>query len=84
MSIVELGIKKPITTLMLACSIIIFALVCYRHIPVELYPNYEFGEVSVKSHLRGGIPASEVEKYVTRPMEEVFSEVNGVKEIISA
>ena len=84
MSIVELGIKKPVTTLMLACGIIIFALVCYRHIPVELYPNYEFGEVSVISHLRGGIPASEVEKYVTRPMEEVFSEVNGVKEIISA
>ncbi|MFH0948780.1 MAG: efflux RND transporter permease subunit [Elusimicrobiota bacterium] len=84
MSIVELGIKKPVTTLMLACSIIIFALVGFKHIPVELYPNYEFGEVSIISHLRGGIPASEVEKYVTRPMEEVFSEVNGVKDMTSA
>jgi len=84
MSIVELGIKKPVTTLMLACSILVFALVSIKHIPIELYPNYESGEVSVISHLRGGVPASEVEKYVTRPMEEVFSEVNGVKEIISA
>ncbi len=84
MSIVELGIKKPVTTLMLMCSIFVFSLVSIRYINVELYPNYEFGEVSVISHLRGGVPASEVEKYVTRPMEEVFSEVNGVKEIISA
>ena len=84
MSIVELGIKKPVTTLMLVCAIFIFAILSFRFIPVELYPNYEFGEISVISRLRGGVPASEVEKYVTRPMEEVFSEVNGVKEIISA
>lgn len=84
MSIVELGIKKPVTTLMLSFGIVVFALLSIKNIAVELYPNYEFGEISVISHLRGGVPASEVEKYVTRPMEEVFSEVNGVKEIISA
>ncbi len=84
MSIVNLGIRKPVTTLMLAFAIIVFSSIGIKFIPVELYPNYEFGEISVISHLRGGVPASEVEKYVTRPMEEVFSEVNGVKEIISA
>lgn len=81
---IDLGIKRPITTLMLAISILFFSILLLPKIQVELYPNYEIGEVSVISHLRGGVPASEVEKYVTRPMEEVFSEISGAKEIISA
>jgi HAE1 family hydrophobic/amphiphilic exporter-1 len=81
---IEIGIKRPITTLMLAISILFFSILILPKIPIDLYPNYEYGEVSVISHLRGGVPASEVEKYVTRPMEDVFSEVNGVKEMISA
>ncbi|MCX8029905.1 MAG: efflux RND transporter permease subunit, partial [Brevinematales bacterium] len=84
MSLVEFGIKKPVSTLMLALSIFVFLIVVLPRIPIELYPNYEIKQVSVIAHLRGGVPASEVEKYVARPMEEVFSEINGVKEIISA
>jgi HAE1 family hydrophobic/amphiphilic exporter-1 len=81
---VKLGIKKPVTTLMLVFAIILFAIVGFTRIPVELYPNTESGEVSVITRLRGGIAAMEVEKYVTRPLEEVFSEINGLKELSSA
>lgn len=81
---VKLGIKKPVTTLMLVFAIILFAIVGFTRIPVELYPNTESGEVSVITRLRGGIAATEVEKYVTRPIEEVFSEINGLKELMSA
>ncbi|MEM2507193.1 MAG: efflux RND transporter permease subunit [Nitrososphaeria archaeon] len=84
MSIIEIGIKKPVTTLMLALSVFVFSVVILPRIPIELYPKTETGQITVISHLRGGVPASEVEKYVTMPMEEVFAEVNGVKEIISA
>ncbi|MCB4792305.1 MAG: efflux RND transporter permease subunit [Elusimicrobia bacterium] len=78
------GIQKPISTLMLVIAIILFAVVSLQRIPVELYPNYASGEVSVITRLRGGIAASEVEKYVTRPLEEVFSEINGLKELMSS
>src|SRR5512133_3790191 len=81
---IKLGIKKPITTLMLVIAIIIFAVACLPRIPVELYPNYELGEVSVITRLRGGIAATEVESNVTRPMESVFAEVNGLRELSSA
>jgi HAE1 family hydrophobic/amphiphilic exporter-1 len=53
-------------------------------IPVELNPNTQTGMVSVITRLRGGIASTEVEKYVTRPLEEVFSELNGLKEMISS
>lgn len=80
----QLGIKKPITTLMLALGIILFSTVSFFRIPVELYPSAETGEISVITRLRGGIAAAEVEKYVTRPLEEAFSEINGLKEIMSS
>jgi HAE1 family hydrophobic/amphiphilic exporter-1 len=80
----ELGIKKPITSIMLILSIILFAIVSFFRIPVELYPSTESGEISVITRLRGGIAAAEVEKYVTRPIEGAFSEINGLKELMSS
>ena len=81
---IELGIRKPITVLMLVLGIILFAVVTFSRLPVELYPNTESGEISVITRLRGGIAATEVEKYVTKPLEESFSEINGLKEMISS
>ncbi|MFA7073619.1 MAG: efflux RND transporter permease subunit [Endomicrobiaceae bacterium] len=81
---IEFGIKKPITTLMIVIAILMFSVITTLKIPVELNPSSESGLVSVITRLRGGVAASEVEKYVTRPLEEVFSELNGLKEIISS
>jgi len=81
---IKLGIERPIATLMLVLGIILFAAASFFRIPVELYPSAENGEVSVITRLRGGIAASEVEKYVTRPLEGAFSEINGLKEMMSA
>ncbi|MHB9155468.1 MAG: efflux RND transporter permease subunit [Endomicrobiales bacterium] len=80
----RLGIRRPIATLMLVLGIILFSAVSFFRIPVELYPNTDTGEISVITRLRGGIAASEVEKNVTQPLEASFSEINGLKEIISA
>ena len=81
---IELGIKKPITALMLVLGILLFAAVSFPRIPVELYPATEVAQVSIITRLRGGIAATEVEKYVTRPLEEAFSELNGLREVVSS
>ncbi|MGA2091438.1 MAG: efflux RND transporter permease subunit, partial [Endomicrobiales bacterium] len=81
---IELGIRKPIAVFMLVLAIILFAVVTFTRLPVELYPNTETGEVSIITRLRGGIAATEVEKYVTKPLEEAFAEINGLKEMISS
>jgi len=82
--IIDIGIKKPITTLMLVVALIMFSGIMVVRIPVELNPSTQSGMVSVITRLRGGVASSEVEKYVTRPLEEVFSELNGLKEMISS
>lgn len=82
--IIDIGIKKPITTLMIVIALMMFSSIMAVRIPVELNPNTSTGLVSVITRLRGGVASSEVEKYVTRPLEEVFSELNGLKEMISS
>ena len=81
---IEFGIKKPVTTLMLVVAMILFSAITTFRIPVELNPSAQSGLVSVITRLRGGVAASEVEKYVTKPLEEVFAELNGLKEMISS
>ena len=81
---IEFGIKKPVTTLMIVLALIMFTAITTFQIPVELNPTTKSSLVSVITRLRGGVASSEVEKYVTRPLEEVFSEVNGLKEMISS
>ncbi|MDR2192027.1 MAG: efflux RND transporter permease subunit [Endomicrobium sp.] len=82
--IIDIGIKKPVTTLMIVFALIMFSGIMVVRIPVELNPSTQSGMVSVITRLRGGVASSEVEKYVTRPLEEVFSELNGLKEMISS
>ena len=81
---IEFGIKKPVTTLMLVIAMILFSAITTFRVPVELNPSAQSGLVSVITRLRGGVAASEVEKYVTKPLEEVFAELNGLKEMISS
>ena len=81
---IEFGIKKPVTTLMLVIALVMFSTITTFMMPVELNPSAQSGLVSVITRLRGGVAASEVEKYVTKPLEEVFAELNGLKEMISS
>ncbi|MDR1244210.1 MAG: efflux RND transporter permease subunit [Endomicrobium sp.] len=81
---IDIGIKKPITTLMMVFALIMFSSVMATRIPVELNPSAKAGMISVITRLRGGIASSEVEKNVTRPLEEVFSELGGLSEMVSS
>ena len=81
---ISFGIKKPITTLMIVIALLMFSVITTFMMPVELNPSMQSGLVSVITRLRGGVAASEVEKYVTKPLEEVFSELNGLKEMVSS
>lgn len=52
-------------------------------LPVELYPDISFGQVSIIVYIRGGIPPTEVESMVTRPIEEAVSSVSHMESMLS-
>lgn len=83
MNLPESAIKKPVTVLMVYCGLILFGIVCLVRLPVELYPDVSFGEISIIVEVRGGIPPTEVEALVTRPVEEAVSTVSHLEEMLS-
>ncbi len=83
MNLPELSIKKPVTVLMFALIVMLFGLVSLAKLPVELYPNTSFGEISIIIQVRGGIPPTEVEAAVTKPIEEAVSTASNLQQLLS-
>jgi HAE1 family hydrophobic/amphiphilic exporter-1 len=80
MSLPAFSIKRPVTMAMVYTILILMGGLALGQLPVELYPNISFGEVSIIIEVRGGIPPTEVESMVTKPavgtvshMEEMLS-----------
>lgn len=83
MNLPELSIKKPVTVMMVTLILLIFGFVSLTKLPVELYPNTSFGEISIIIQVRGGIPPTEVEELVTKPIEEAVATVNHLEQLLS-
>ena len=62
---------------------ILIGIISLFRLPVELYPNISFGEISIIVQIRGGIPPTEVESMVTRPIEESVSTVSHLEEMLA-
>ena len=78
----KFAINRPITTLMGVMVFIIFGLMSYRSMPVNLFPNVDFPVVSIRT-LYPGADASTVETKVTDKLEEALSTIDGIKKLKS-
>ena len=83
MSLPELSIKRPITMLMVYITLILIGVLSLLQLPVELYPNISFGEISIIIQVRGGVPPTEVESLVTKQVEEAVGTVSHLEEMLS-
>lgn len=68
---------------MLTCIVLVFGVVSLTKLPVELYPNTSFGEISIIINIRGSIPPTEVESQVTRLVEDAVSSVSDLRQLLS-
>ena len=83
MSLPTFSIKRPITMLMIYTTLILLGIVSLMQLPIELYPNISFGEISIIIEVRGGIPPTEVEALVSKPVEEAVGSVSHLEEMMS-
>lgn len=83
MSLPAFSIKRPITMLMIYTILILVGFLSLLQLPVELYPNISFGEISIIIEVRGGIPPTEVETLVTKIVEEAVGTVSHLEEMLS-
>jgi len=78
----KFAINRPITTLMLVMTLIVFGMMSFRSMPVALFPSIDFPIVTIQTAYPGADPES-VESKVTDKIEEAVSGVDGIDKLIS-
>ncbi|HVR80556.1 MAG TPA: efflux RND transporter permease subunit, partial [Luteimonas sp.] len=78
MSIAELSIKRPVTTVMLFVSLFVIGLIAAVRLPLESFPSVTPPLIFVQLPYTGSTP-EEVERTVLRPVEEAMSTMSGIK-----
>lgn len=82
MSIYSAAVKKPITTILIFVAVVILGLFSLQKLPIDLYPNIEFGRIIVFTSYPGAGP-TDVEANVTNPIENVLNGIANQKHITS-
>jgi len=82
MNIAELFIKRPVMTVLIMLSILIFGIMAYRKLPVSDLPNVDFPTIQVSAGLPGASPETMASSVAT-PLERQFSTIAGVDSMSS-
>ena len=82
MSITEISIKRPVTTIMVFVSLLVVGIIATRLVPIEFFPEITFPGAFVQIPYPNATP-SEVEEQISRPIEEVLATISGIERISS-
>jgi hydrophobic/amphiphilic exporter-1 (mainly G- bacteria), HAE1 family len=83
MGLPHLSVRRPVTIVMVMLFVVIMGGSAFGRLPVELLPNFSFGDISIFVNIRGGMPPVEVESLVTKPIEESIGDVDHLRSIVS-
>jgi len=83
MSLPRLAVTRPTMIIMTFLGLTLLGIISLWRLPIELYQNSGSGIISIMTRIRGGIPPTEVETMVTRPIEEAVGTVNYLKAMYS-
>jgi hydrophobic/amphiphilic exporter-1 (mainly G- bacteria), HAE1 family len=82
MPLTDTAVKRPVATMMVFLIIITLGIAGLRHLPIDLLPPIEFPQLTVAINYPNVGP-EEIEKVITRPVENAIAGVPGVERIRS-
>jgi HAE1 family hydrophobic/amphiphilic exporter-1 len=82
MNISTLAIKRPVTTTMLILVLLLFGLLAFTKLPVDLYPKAEFPYITITTVYPGAGP-KEVETKISKIIEDEVATLSGIENIQS-
>jgi HAE1 family hydrophobic/amphiphilic exporter-1 len=78
----EFSVKKKVTASMMAMILVVLGAISFTRLGLDFFPDLEFPTVSVITTYSGAA-SEDIEKVLTRPLEQVVSSVNRVKKVTS-
>ncbi|WP_333609325.1 efflux RND transporter permease subunit, partial [Arsukibacterium sp.] len=82
LAITRLALRRPVTVTMVFISMLLFGALASRLLPLEMLPSIDIPQLYVNVPYRNASPA-EVERLITRPLEEALATVSGIKQMRS-
>jgi HAE1 family hydrophobic/amphiphilic exporter-1 len=82
MSIAELSLKRPVTAIMFFVSMVVIGLIAAMRLPLEQFPSLDAPFLFVQIPYPGSTP-TEIERTITRPVEEALATLPGIKRMNS-
>ena len=76
------ALKRPITTIVITVSLLIFAVLSAMNIPIDIFPKLNLPTIYVIESY-GGMSAQQMEGFFATRMQDQFLYINGIKNIES-
>jgi HAE1 family hydrophobic/amphiphilic exporter-1 len=70
-------VRHPVAMSMICLAALVFGLVSYQRLPIELMPDLSYPTITVRTPFDGAAP-QEVESQVSRPLESQLATLNGL------
>lgn len=77
------ALRRPVTVCMFFASMLLLGLIASRLLPLEKFPGIDIPEIYINIPYRDASPA-EVEKMITRPVEEALATMSGIQRLRSS
>ena len=78
----KLAIQRPIAVTMLFTALVLIGILSYQRLPVDLLPSITYPRLTVITTYED-IPAEDLERLVTRPLEEELNRISDLKTLSS-
>ncbi len=82
MTLPEFSVNKRVTTSMIAMILVVIGVIAFTRLGLDFFPDLEFPTVSVITTYSGA-SSEDLEKTITKPLEQIVSSVSRVKKVTS-
>ncbi|MDG3583510.1 MULTISPECIES: efflux RND transporter permease subunit [Galbibacter] len=83
MNLSTISIKRPVLTIVMNISIILFGIIGYTFLGVREFPSIDPAQVSVRTNYAGA-NADIIESQITEPLEKSINSIDGIRNITSS
>ncbi|MDV6168859.1 efflux RND transporter permease subunit [Flavobacterium sp. DG1-102-2] len=83
MSLSTLSIKRPVLTIVMNVTIILFGIIGYTFLGVREFPSIDPAQISVRTSYAGA-NADIIESQITEPLEKAINSIDGIRNITSS
>lgn len=83
MNLSTISIKRPVLTIVMNITIILFGIIGYSYLGVREFPSIDPANVSVRTSYSGA-NADIIESQITEPLEKAINSIDGIRNISSS